>query len=184
MSRLIAISAILVFTGVGPVFAQDDELARDGIYLGFAVPVPFLTDGRDDISPGVGVRGGYRFHPHFAGEVQFEWFPSMDIEYSGVSSVELDMLTFTANAKGYLLTGRTQPFLLIGAGFMHFELDDRVGLGIHEKGDDFAARFGGGVEFYIDSNFVLTLDSSYVLPTGDADHLDHVLVALGLQYRF
>jgi hypothetical protein len=184
MSRLIAISAILVFTGAGPAFAQDDELARNGIYLGLAVPVAFLIEGRDDISPGIGVRGGYRFHPHFAGEVQFEWFPSMDIKYSGVSSVELDMRTFTGNVKGYLLTGRAQPFLLLGAGLMHFELDDRVSLGIHEKGDDFAARFGGGVDFYYDSNFVFTLDSSYVLPTGDADDLDHVLVSLGLQYRF
>lgn len=69
----------------------------------------------------------------------------MDIKYSGVSSVELDMLTFTGNVKGYLLTGRAQPFLLLGAGLMRFELDDRVGLGIHEKGDGFAARFGGDV---------------------------------------
>jgi hypothetical protein len=55
---------------------------------------------------------------------------------------------------------------------------------VNTSGDNFAARFGGGLDFYVDPNIVITLDSSYVLPTGDAEDLDHVTISLGIQYRF
>ena len=67
---------------------------------------------------------------------------------------------------------------------MHFEVKDELGLGVSEMGEDFAARFGGGVDVYLNRNLVFALDTSYVLPTGDVDGLDHVAFSLGLQYRF
>ena len=67
---------------------------------------------------------------------------------------------------------------------MHVDAKDKLGLGLRAKGEDFAARFGGGVDLYLNRNFVVALDTSYVLPTGDLDGLDHVSFSLGLQYRF
>lgn len=140
-----------------------------------------------DIEPGFGGRGGYRFHPHFSGEVQFEWLAPRDIKRGGSKAAKLKTVTATANAKGYLLTGRIQPYLLTGIGLMHSDLDGtNVGFGglPKKQSDDFLARFGGGVEIYIDPETVLTLESNYMLPTGDASDLDHVLVSLGFQLRF
>ena len=201
MSRLIVFSTILVFAGAGPVLAEGDDFARKGIYLGGGLAGAAYTKVEDDfekalaalgyvipvdveVPPGVDVRVGYRFHPRIAGEVQFQWFPKADIKFADIKLLELETLSLTANAKGYLLTGRVQPFLLVGAGLMHFDLKDRLGFGPSTKGEDFAARFGGGVDFYLNRNLVFAVDTSYVLPTGDLDGLDHVSFSFGIQYRF
>ncbi len=185
MPRLIAISALLVFAGVGPALAEDNEWSRDGPYLAIFIAVPFQTTEKGvDIEPGFGGRGGYRFHPHFSGEVQFEWLPPRDMKRGGSKAAKLKTVTATANAKGYLLTGPIQPYLLTGIGLMHSDLHVKVSAGQSERSDDFLARFGGGVEIYIDPETVLTLESNYMLPTGDASDLDHVLVSFGIQIRF
>ncbi len=67
---------------------------------------------------------------------------------------------------------------------MHVDAKDKLSLGLRAKGEDFAARFGGGVDVYLHRNLLFALDTSYVLPTGDADGLDHVSFSLGFQYRF
>jgi len=185
MSRLIAISALLVFAGAGPTLAEDNEWTRDGLYLALIIPVAFQTTERGvEIMPGFSGRGGYRFHPHFSGEVQFEWLAPRDIERGGSNVAKLNTVTATANAKGYLLNGPIQPYLLTGIGLMHSDLDVKASAGLSERSDDFLARFGGGVDFYVNPEAVLTLESNYMLPTGDASDLDHVLVSVGLQYRF
>jgi len=181
-----------------PVLAHDGEFAQNGIYLGIALAGAVYTEVEDDLEaafggtipvdvevpPGLDARVGYRFHPHLAGEVQIQWFPKADIEFFDVNVLELETLTFTGNVKGYLLTGRIQPFLLVGAGLMHFDTKDKLGLFLSAKGEDFAARFGGGVDIYITPNIAAVIDGGYVLPTGDVDGLDYVSFSVGFQYRF
>jgi opacity protein-like surface antigen len=145
---------------------------------------------------GLGVRAGYRFHPRLAGEVQFQWFTNSEVDFTGhpvadpdikirkMKIVKIETLTLMGNVKGYALTGRIQPFVLAGGGLIHYDVEDKVGLGEGSKGDDFAARFGGGVDLYFNRNIVLVLESSYVLPTGGASDLDQVQVSVGLNYRF
>ena len=211
MARLLVLSTILVLSWPGavlaesapdPSLARNNEFARKGIYLGVAVGGVAYTEVEDDLEKdllaaigyvvpvdvevpgGLDVRVGYRFHPRFAGEVQLQWLPKADIELADVKALKLETLTLTGNAKGYILTGRIQPFLLVGAGLMHFDRKDTVGLGLSGDGEGFAARFGGGVDIYVDPSIVVALDVSYVVPTGDVDGLDHVSFSLGLQYHF
>ncbi len=47
-----------------------------------------------------------------------------------------------------------------------------------------AARFGGGLDFYITENWVATGEVSYLMPTGKLDDLDYYSIGIGLQYRF
>jgi hypothetical protein len=61
---------------------------------------------------------------------------------------------------------------------------DKVGVGLRAKGEDFAARFGGGVDIYFNPNIAVVIDAGYVLPTGDLDGLDYVSFSVGFQYRF
>ncbi len=184
-----------------PAPAQDDDFARNGIYLGVPVAGAAYTEVEDDLEdlaaalgytipvdvevpPGLDARVGYRFHPRLAGEVQLQWFPEADIEFFDVKALELETLIFTGNVKGYLLTGRIQPFLLVGAGLMHFDVKDKLGVGLRAKEEDFAARFGGGVDVYFDPNIAVVIDAGNVLPTGDLDGLDYVSFSVGFQYRF
>ena len=67
---------------------------------------------------------------------------------------------------------------------MHIDVDDKLGFGTHKTDEDFAARFGGGVDLYINRNFVVVVEGGYVLPTGNLDGMDHVLWSVGLNYRF
>ncbi len=214
MSHRIAMSIMLIFAGVAPALAEDDDFARDGIYAGINLAGAYYPkidgDIDDGLGPllattnlevekpvGVGVRAGYRLFPHLAGEVQFQWFAPSEsetdfyligsdpkIDFENVTALRVRTLNLTGNLKGYLLTGRIQPFVLVGGGLLHYEVEDELGLGLGSNGDDFVARFGGGVDVYFNRNFVLVIDSSYWLPTGSADQLNQIQVSVGLNYRF
>jgi len=92
------------------------------------------------------------------------------------------------NVKGYLLTGRIQPLLFVGANFMEATVGGG-GVG-HTSESGFAARFGAGVDFYATACeagspcHLLSLDASYVLPTGDVEDANFISLGWGFQIRF
>ena len=102
---------------------------------------------------------------------------------------KVDPLVMTVNAKGHLLTGRTQPFLLAGIGFMNiqtesYQLPGSTMSSASGNKTDYAMRFGGGVDFYATKHIVASLEGSYVLPTGRLQGWDYYTFGLGMQYRF
>jgi opacity protein-like surface antigen len=149
-------------------------------------------------------RGGYRCHPYFSTEIQFEALSDFDgsIFENGTPPVddsargfglELESLVFTVNAKGHLLTGRYQPFVLLGVGFMRMESKSRDITGgtlptatanASDREVEVALRYGAGLDFYLTKNVVATAEGSYLMPTGKLDGLDYYQFSLGLQYRF
>jgi opacity protein-like surface antigen len=148
-----------------------------------------------DNSLGFNARVGYRCHPRFSTEVEVEWLHGFDADltqpgFLQLAKVEVDSLVVTANAKGYLLTGRYQPFLLLGLGAMSGDLKvrDPVGLtftGIKSQSENvFAMRFGGGIDLYATENIVVSLEADYVYPFGNLDELNYVTISWGFQYRF
>jgi opacity protein-like surface antigen len=191
--------------------AKSGEFDRQGWYLGAAgsyavesfdleaLPdlenaYPFASLSADN-SFGFNGDVGYRCHPRLAGEVEVEWLDGFDADLSDpvlghVASTDIEALAVTANLKGYLLTGRYQPFLLFGGGVIQTEsnLQDALapGIGISniEKETEFAFRFGGGIDLYATKNVVVTLDADYVMPFGNLDELDFITIGWGFQYRF
>jgi opacity protein-like surface antigen len=153
---------------------------------------------------GVLGRGGYRCHPYVSAEIQFETLADFDgsVSENGTPPVadsargfnlELESLVFTANAKGHLLTGRYQPFVLLGLGFMRMESKSRDITGgtlpgrAPQESDrtvKFAVRYGAGLDFYLTEHVVVTAEGSYLMPTGKLDGLDYYQFGVGLQYRF
>ncbi|HXV36206.1 MAG TPA: outer membrane beta-barrel protein [Myxococcota bacterium] len=161
--------------------------------------VPFATSlsGVDDDALGFSVRGGYRCNSYLSADYQFEWLDAFEGTVPGRAAGTLDdarfePLVFTSNLKLHILTGRIQPFVLIGPGFMRMESkyhqrSPALGTPLPNQTDrvaKFAARFGGGVEFYATPSLVLGVDASYVMPTGKLDGFDYISVGWGLQYRF
>ncbi len=160
-------------------------------------------------SPGLNGRVGYRFHPHVSAELEVEWLaeldgvvswqppepnpdpdPTTDVDRENIAEMRIDAWTITANAKGYLLTGRHQPYVLLGMGVMTADVEfnalnaDGAALVASDRETGFATRFGGGIEVYMTEKSVLTLGTEYVLPTGDTKDLDYFSVLLGYQHRF
>jgi opacity protein-like surface antigen len=186
VSFLVGCAALISATAAG---AQDD-FARNGVYLGVNVVGGFYTQldntGGIDVDPAPGVNGhlGYRFHPNFAGEVEVEYIAPADVDGSFTapgSEVEWS-ITAMGNIKGYMLTGRFQPFGVLGMGYMRSRVDSDFTSG-SEKGR-FAARLGGGLDVYFTERFLGTLGASYVIPDDELSDFAYVSAILGLGFRF
>ncbi len=207
-ARGFALACALLLLSTDSAYAQD--YARNGFYVGVAGSIGIDTAVEDELEKltGVGVdideagglhaRLGYRFHPRISTEFHFEWLDDADISFQaagGKDAATLERFTYTANAKAYLLTGPFQPFLLAGVGLMRikFRFDPPPppppgGPILPFIGDiteeDFAVRFGGGVEIYATEKIAVNLDASYVLPTGNLKDFDYISIGFGAQYRF
>jgi hypothetical protein len=212
-SRLSGLAALLAVALASAAAAQDDrdDYDRTGAYLGLAgtlaVPAKLENDIEKrvqlaspeasvqvDPSLGLNARAGYRFHPHFAAEIRYEWLsafestlevpPDPGVPGDPGSKVKIDDLggwALTGDAKIYLPGDRAQAFVLLGIGALNLQSDD---FGV--DGTVFATRFGLGVDLYATPNIAVTLDAAYVLPTGDVGGVrpDYLSVGWGLMYRF
>ena len=161
LHRLAGIVFVLGVAVAPPVWAQDEIdvniYAREGFYLGVGATFanPSFADGVDETvtafinAPdggvskatsestanwafGFNVRGGYRFHPHFALEVEYEWIETDGFPVLvGISEIgeklSFDFATIeyrrpewvvTVNPKVYLNKGRAQLFVMVGMGAM------------------------------------------------------------------
>jgi opacity protein-like surface antigen len=174
------------------------DFARPGWYLGAGFSFGFDSfSGIKEIEAAIGEnvtvgdafgvngRVGYRILPRLAVETEFEWFSAFNIQNEAANKVDVTIedYTLTVNAKGYLMTGRVQPFGLIGLGGMLANTTDRV----HDREVDsggFVARFGGGVDYYLDESWILTIDASYLITTGSVSNTDRTSLGVGFQYRF
>lgn len=189
MYRKIAIGIAILMASATASLAEDDEYARSGAYIGVAGSAAIYTDFGGSVNTddpfGVNVRAGYRINPNIAAEVQYEWLSQADIDVSGTTFAKIDTWALTVNGKGYILTGRYQPFVVVGLGVMKVELEDTLGfIGSEGTFEDFVARMGGGIEVYITPNVVGNFDITYMLPASDVKDVDYVSFGLGLQYRF
>jgi opacity protein-like surface antigen len=201
MVRITTFAALFVLVLAGAATAQDDQDAYDraGPYLGLAGTLAMDTQLQDDLdsrlgpfgdvdvdsSLGLNARAGYRFHPNLAAEIHYEWLSEFKIKLSsrlqGTSRItDLSGWALTFDGKVFLFTDNPHPFLLVGAGVLNIDAD------FDADETFFAARFGGGADFYVTPNIAITLDVSYVLPAGDIHGVgvDYVSIGWGLQYRF
>jgi opacity protein-like surface antigen len=137
-------------------------------------------------------RAGYRCHERVSAEVEVEWLDGFDgtafLDGPGDRhKLDFEPVVVTVNAKGYLMTGRTQPFLRVGGGLLTVKTTLRntaTGESESDHTTDFAMRFGGGIDFYATRNVVLTGNLDYLLPFGSLEDLDFVSIGLGVEYRF
>jgi opacity protein-like surface antigen len=163
---------------------EEVDYAQVGPYIGLGgVYAIELFDGgmNVDNSNGFHVRAGYRVHPNVAIEARYEHYLGFETD-PGPGHFEGWMAT--ANVKGYILTGRFQPFLLFGMGYLNMTYPGTNRAGDANPGDDFAMRFGIGMDTCLTEHIAIGPEVAYVLPIGDVDDLSFVTVALGLQYKF
>jgi opacity protein-like surface antigen len=202
MRRTVQLAVLgAIFMVVAPGLAPAEEggsstYARTGPYLGIAfaygienfdlsdVEDAFDTDIGTSDSLGLDVRAGYRLHPNFAVEGNFQYFDEFRFDVSGLDIAEGEAWSFTGNAKGYLLTDRFQPYGILGIGVLQAELGDTIGIGLSEEQAAFMARFGGGLDCYATENVIFNAEFSYVLPAGDLDAFQFIPLVFGIQYRF
>ena len=187
-----------VYLGVTGIYTsslfQEEVLS----YGGLPASVAKVSD-----SAGVSARLGYRAMSWIALEIQYEWLDTVHFSNAVQGEfAEYNPQTVTANVKLFLPSGALQPYLLVGAGIVFWELDTLAlgsGLGavpaIHSSGNGFTGRAGLGLNFHLSDHLALNAEAVAVLNTTTLDptetQLDQTLGNLyyfsfgaGLSYRF
>jgi hypothetical protein len=148
-----------------------------------ALPSSALGPGLDyGTAVGFNLGAGLRVRRHVGLDLALEFIPSF--EARSFSPADIDTTLITINGRWYLpglglgLSDRIQPYALTGAGILI--ADTRI----TPLQSDFAARLGGGIDYWLTSALALGLNATYVLTTGDVDGLDYVSLSWGLQYTF
>ncbi len=177
---------LVAIIGIPPGAWAEDDYGGSGFFLGAGLGLGWEqfedTGGSSDLDDnGIGLDGwaGYRITPNLAAELQLEYLDRFNTSFMGVNR-DTDVLAFTGNLKAYLMTGKVQPFAVVGIGILRAESKF---LGISVSDTDLAARFGGGVDLYDSPNVSFGATVSYVLTTGNVDGFDYVSLVLAFQYR-
>ena len=188
--------------------AEDLPYARKGAFIGGGFTYAFENFDFDDFendpgedfdakdAAGIDMRGGYRLLPYLALEGDFQFYEGFDFDSDFSHNLDVLGFAFTANAKGYPLTGRIQPYGLFGIGVGvlaidfagdNFDDDDTT-----EADDSFLVRVGAGVDFYITPSVLVFVEASYNHQTSELDFgqggggikEDLIPVTIGAQYYF
>lgn len=197
-----------------PRVEREDDYERTGWFAGFKAvsATEFLDEAEEDknigeafepfnvrfemdnnnTSGGISFLAGRRCHPRFSVEIDFEWVDEFKGKITdtdtGKLAAKVNFAPFvgTVNLKGYFLTGRYQPYGLIGVGLMSIESDTRSSTGAKNGQTTglLAIRFGGGIDYYITRNWLLNLKADYLYSATDIQTLDYLSIGIGFGYRF
>ena len=158
-----------------------EDYADLGWYAGLSgslgVPVGEDLEGSGE-GGGFALTGGYRLEEKIAIEGEFQWISGFeDSAGRGIDSP----IMMNANLKGYAVTGRIQPWMLFGLGFMTL-FDNTTPTEVTRFG--FMLRIGAGLDYWVTPDIALTSGLDFVLPTGRIDKYQFFTFNLGATYRF
>jgi opacity protein-like surface antigen len=166
--------------------AGAQDAARTGPYFGVGGVYALEDFNRSfDDSAGINIRAGYRAFPNMAFELSYEWLEGFD-STAGTPELELDTHLITANARLFGLTGRFQPYALVGVGILIVNTELRLP-GVSKPfavDTGFTARFGGGLDFYLSEHTVLNLEGTYLAPSAKVKGENYGTLGASYQYRF
>ena len=155
------------FVGLQGVYAHeniDESKEQDNVNES---NLPFLVDFQMSTSEVGGVRGkiGRRCNSRLSIELQVEWLDSFkasvdEAETGRTNDITFDSMVGSIDVKGYLLTGRLQPFGVVGVGVT------RADTNVSGSGAGFAARFGAGADYWLNDHFSVGATYSYVVKSG------------------
>lgn len=165
---------------------REEKSVRDA----FATDVKFVMDS-GNTSAGFGLVAGRRCNDRFSVEINIEWVD----KFSGkiirtdngkvAAKVTFAPITGTVNLKGYLLTGRYQPYGLFGVGLMAIDSVTKTETLASEQTTGLVAlRFGAGIDYYLTRNWVLNAELDYIYSATDIQTLDYLSLGFGVSYRF
>lgn len=131
---------------------------------------------------GYNIRGGRRINDYVAVEAEWEhpvsnFDDSNKVDGFGRLNGDVEAWNLTANGKVYPITGRFQPYALVGAGYGQADLP-------HDDNGGFIARFGLGLDVLITDNIGVDAEVGYVLGTGALSDYDQIPISLGVFYNF
>lgn len=140
-------------------------------------------------SGGYDLRAGYNFGNMIAAEIEWQAFGNFDrnavAPVTGNDEPSLEARMLSLNGRFAPLSGRIQPYGLIGAGWFNVQAD-RVSAYSHQS--SFGMRFGLGVMAYVTDRIGVAVEAAYLLPLtgnlGGGDSFDIIPITASVFFRF
>lgn len=181
MNKLLALILILVSVSFfsKDLYAQQVDYAQPGWYVSvggtfdahlFDSDINKISDGDVtlDNAWGMDFKVGRRFNKWFSLEGEYEFVNGFDLKFDGIKILSIQANTITGNAKFHWPIQRFIPYVTIGLGGTWYNIKDEVGLGIGFDSDlALAGRAGGGIDIFINENWVINTSYTVVLTTFD-----------------
>jgi opacity protein-like surface antigen len=187
-----------------------DDYADPGPYLFLGGLTAFENfggeaQGKFDNSLGFDMRFGWRLMDYLAAEIEGNFISGFDVDIptqeGGTAKLTSEGGNVTFNVRGVLPMGRLEPYAVVGIGGMWSDLRTRFNTGTIcypgwygwwcegtqtrlGKAGSFVAKFGLGTDFWLSEAFGLTVDASYVLPTGDLNDQQYIKLGWGARMKF
>ncbi len=157
------LSLALMLLVISPLVAGADEYGREGAYGTFQLSAAHGSGSIDTNSAGLGLRLGVFVNDILAVEMQWDW-------------IALSSHLVTYNMKLSPLTGRFQPYALVGAGIVS-PLDGKSTL--------FGAyRTGIGIDMFINDNWSIGSNVDWVDTMVDQRDIEAFYFGVGTSYHF
>ncbi len=206
-SNMIMVLSSIFILGLlitGGAWAQEDY-GRSGTYFGLGLTksqqdFPDLEDNGISLewedSTGFDARLGSHINKHLAMEVEFLYNSGFEGEatvfgygYSApVIDADVSLWTIFGNLKGYLATGKVQPYGVIGCGLSFAKTDLKAssyGASESESYNDVSIKIGAGIDFYTTNNVAIFFEVAHVIGgTDDLEDMDFSPITLGVMCRY
>ena len=182
------------YLGIGGVYAVEFFNENNAEHAVGSVLESDSVEADIDNSSGFHVLAGYRVHPNIAVEARYEHLFQFNVD--GVDNYDWDHQAHgrvsawnaTANVKAFFLTGRWQPYAVLGLGYLEGDgfVRDKPHPEYHgsQTDGDFMMRFGLGMDACITEHIAIGPEIAYVLPFGDVEDFDFMTISAGLRYKF
>lgn len=210
---LAALVALAVSTAHAGSWTGNDYVNTGGYLVigGLTAFDDFQLNAAPPIGASLGfvIKGGYRFLPYLAAEVEGDFLSGFDAVVqtpagSGVApfALTVDGGAVTANALAYFPLGRIQPHAIVGLGgsWNQLRTTNPVGFtcspsyywwwyctGVYARladGGGYVMRFGAGVDLYAAKDWAVNVDGTYVLPFGDLADLPYWQLNWAIKFAF
>lgn len=199
-----ALAAVLLTTGASRAAEDDTDFGRRGFYFGLG-PQWALEAMHTSAHTFTGTSGatvnavdsfgadgriGYRLNRFVAVEGEGQFIGDVDLKarvpgQSGSNRVgSIEAVTSTANFKLYPIEGRVQPYVLGGLGLMWAHQENSLPGARRGNDTELAGRGGLGLDVYLDRNFAVNLEGSYLAPASNLRNYPIAAVTTGVQYHF
>jgi opacity protein-like surface antigen len=160
--------------------------ARPGAYLsvGGVAALPNYDDPlpNPSVGGGVDIRLGYRVGAYTSVELAYTGTFGSQSNLPGLQ-IQLDDHLIAANGRVFMAYQRIQPYVLVGMGAL-IRQSQVSGTATTSTQTAYAVRLGAGADLYASEHWVVEIEGSYVIGTGQLEKRDYGLVGASVMYRF
>lgn len=172
----------LLLLPAASALSDDGDYSRPGAYVRGGLGAAWVSSSTSFptappqswvTNPEIQLALGWRQSERLALEAVFEWVPSAG------NGAEYGSWLLGANGKFFLLEDRIQPYILIGANAYWANPPGAVG-----NEADWGFRNGAGVDYYVNENWAVGVETSFVWGVGKVWRNYFLTTSVTTTYRF